>query len=151
MVVCVCGGWMAAQDRSIRVWDPATGACLGALRDSHAASVVALAVSGGRLLSGSDDALVKVGRPPFPPPRRVLFFRPSAVFGAPGPAERGATVRLRATVVSRELLVPSVASKCRQPRVTVIGREQRRRNAERARGGGGGGGGARFLGFDAFP
>lgn len=50
-----------SRDRTIRVWDSATGACVATLR-AHHGSVLCLAQGTGMLVSGSSDATARVWR-----------------------------------------------------------------------------------------
>ncbi len=59
------GGRLASGsgDRTIKLWDPASGSCTATL-EGHSGSVWALAVlPGGRLASGSDDCTIKLWDP----------------------------------------------------------------------------------------
>ena len=50
----------ASTDRTIKIWNVATGACLATLK-GHASGVSSLAVlEGGKLASGSDDEKIKI-------------------------------------------------------------------------------------------
>ena len=53
----------ASADKTIRVWDIDTRRCEHVLED-HTRPVLSLAISGGRLYSGSYDYTIKAGRGP---------------------------------------------------------------------------------------
>jgi WD40 repeat protein len=67
-------------DTTIRLWDPATGACERVF-EGHQSWVVALAVLGdGRLASGSDDTTIRLWDPASPDGApQVLFVADAAI------------------------------------------------------------------------
>ena len=86
MVLCVaalhCAGQVAtgSVDRSARVWDAATGACLAVLK-GHTDGVYAVAaVPGGRVATGSND-------------HSVRFFDPAASYACTGELKMASSVR----------------------------------------------------------
>ncbi|MFC8615538.1 NB-ARC domain-containing protein, partial [Micromonospora purpureochromogenes] len=82
LAVAPDGTWLASAsaDGTIRIWDPATGACRHTLTDhTSAVSALAVAPNGTWLASGSDDGTVRIWDPATGACRHTLTDHTSAV------------------------------------------------------------------------